>query len=315
MEPLTDNVKAFEIATAAFEVDAPGFPLDRREAFVARMQNPWPGNTLEHHAALLDGVTVGYVKIAMSQLDNLTSVDVEITVHPAYRRRGAGRALRDFAVARAREEGRKHLVAPASDGQPSGAAFATTVGAKAGLAEVRSRLDVAEVTGEPGPIAAGYRLVQWVNVAPEEFLDDIGYLDGRINEDAPNGDLVREAEKIDAARVRASEKAVRTRGRSAFNTGAVHEGSGRLVAWTMIASPDDAHEQAWQNATVVGPEHRGHGLGLTIKQENLRLARTERPALRVVDTFNAAENEHMIRINRQLGFRRMEAWTQWQLTL
>ena len=86
--------------------------------------------------------------------------------------------------------------------------------------------------------AAGYRLVRWTNAAPAEFLDDLGYLDSRPNADAPTGDLAWEAEKVDAARVRAAEEAMRVRRRTAFHTGAVHEDSGRLIAWTMIAGPD-----------------------------------------------------------------------------
>jgi GNAT superfamily N-acetyltransferase len=115
--------------------------------------------------------------------------------------------------------------------------------------------------------------------------------------------------------VRAAEEAMRIRGRMGWHTGAVHEGSGRLVAWTMIAGQDDTAWHAWQNITIVDPDHRGHGLGLTIKNQNLRYARSGCPGLRAIDTFNAAENDHMLRINRTMGFRKVDEWTQWQLTV
>jgi GNAT superfamily N-acetyltransferase len=317
IEPLSDDKVAFDIGRAAAEVDTPDLPFGSLESFVARMRVPWPGNTFEQLIAAVDGVAVGYLELGLPQLDNLANVNVQLTVHPDHRRRGTGRALHAFAVDRARALGRKHLIAATTDRRPDGAAFATAMGATAGLAEIRSRLDVATVDHDRlgSPAAAGYRLVQWVDEAPEEHLDDLAYLEGRLNQDAPTGDIAWEPENVDADRIRAAEEAMRARGRTAFHTGAVHEASGRLVAWTMIGSADDTAWHAWQSITIVDPGHRGHRLGMLIKIENLRYARGRRPELRVIDTFNAADNAHMLRINQAVGFRRVDSWTQWQLTV
>jgi len=346
--PLADDQVAFEIDRAAAEADTPDIPMGTFEAYRARMRHPWPGHELEQYLAVRDGVPAGHLELGLPQLDNLASV--QLFVHPEQRRRGIGRALFACAVERTRALGRRHLIGPAAE---DGAAFPKAMGAAAGLVEVRSRLELTPaepllagpvdgagplaagpidgagplpagpidgagpLAAGPGdaPVAAGYRLVRWTNVAPAEFLDDLGYLDSRLNADAPTGDLAWEAEKIDAARVRAAEEAMRVRRRTAFHTGAVHEDSGRLIAWTMIAGQDDTAWHAWQNITIVDPGHRGHGLGLTIKNENLRYARGNRPGLRAIDTFNAAENDHMLRINRTMGFRAVDRWIQWQLTV
>jgi GNAT superfamily N-acetyltransferase len=315
--PLFDEKVAFEIGRAAAEADTPDIPFGSLESFVARVRRPWPGNTFEQLLATIDGVAVGYLELGLPQLDNLANVNVQLAVHPEHRRRGAGRALHAYAVDRTRALGRKHLIAPTMDRRPDGAAFATAMGATAGLVETRSRLDLSTIDADrlDSPAAGGYRLVQWVNVAPEEHLDDIAYLESRLNQDAPTGDLAWEPENVDADRIRAAEEAVLVRGRTAFHTGAVHEASGRLVAWTMIASQDDTAWHAWQSITIVDPGHRGHRLGLLIKIENLRYARRRRPELRVIDTFNAAENAHMLGINQAMGFRKVDAWTQWQLTV
>ena len=59
---------------------------------------------------------------------------------------------------------------------------------------------------------------------------------------------------------------------------------------------------AFQGDTGVRPDHRGHGLGAWMKAVNhLRLA-DERPDVEWVQTWNAASNEPMLRINRALGF-------------
>lgn len=321
--PLADDQAAFEIDRAAAESDTPDIPMGTFEAYRARLGHPWPGHELEQYLAVRDGVPAGHLELGLPQLDNLANVNVQLFVHPEQRRRGTGRALFGYAVERTRALGRRHLIGPTTD---DGAAFAKAMGAAAGLVEVRSRLELApagplDVAGplavepEDIPVAAGYRLVRWTNVAPAEFLDDLGYLDGRLNADAPTGDLAWEAEKVDAARIRAAEEAMRVRRRTAFHTGAVHEDSGRLIAWTMIAGQDDTAWHAWQNITIVDPGHRGHGLGLTIKSQNLRYAHSSRPGLRAIDTFNAAANDHMLRINRTIGFRAVDQWTQWQLTV
>ncbi|MEU8611360.1 GNAT family N-acetyltransferase [Actinoplanes sp. NPDC048791] len=308
---LTDERAAYDIDRAAAEADAPDIPFSSFETYCTRLRHPWPGNEAEQYLAVHDGTPAGHLELYLPQLDNLANVIVELFVHPDHRRRGTGRALLAHAVRRATELGRRHLISEAVAAD----AFARAAGAIPALLEIRSRLDITGPLPDDSPAAAGYRLVRWTDEAPEELLDDIGYLDSRLNEDAPTGELAVESEKIDADRVRAAEETLRLRRRTTFHTGAVHEQSGRLVAWTMIASENDTGWHAWQNITIVDPDHRGHGLGLTIKNHNLRYARTARPGLRAIDTSNAVENEHMLRINQAMGFRPVDRWTQWQLTV
>jgi GNAT superfamily N-acetyltransferase len=311
--PLTDDRAAFEIDRAAAEVDSPDIPFGSFEAYRARLRHPWPGSELEQFLAVRDGVGVGHLALALPQLDNVANVNLELVVHPGHRRRGTGRALIAFAVERAGALGRRHIIGETGAG--AGASFAAAVGAAPGLVEIRSRLELGAAEPADTPVAPGYRLVRWTGVAPEEYVDDLGYLDSRLNVDAPVGDLALEPEKVDAARIRAAEAAHRVRHRVAFHTGAVHEGSGRLVAWTLITSRDDVPRHAWQLITIVDPGHRGHGLGLAIKNQNLRYVRSARPAVRVIDTYNAAGNVHMLRINRLMGFRKVDQVTLWQLTV
>ncbi|WP_306203948.1 GNAT family N-acetyltransferase [Actinoplanes sp. RD1] len=313
--PLTpaDHDDAYAVARASAEHETPEIPFWSRAGFLGRIEAPWPGSTYEFFLARLDdGTPAGFLEAGFPESG--TAVNLHLAVHPEHRRRGVGRALYALAVERARALGRKHLIAPAIDRLPDGPAFAAAMGAVPGLPEVRSRLDVPDAVAAP-PVAAGYRLVQWVDHAPDEYVDDIAYLDSRLLADAPTGDLAWEPEKVDAARVREAEEAIVRRNRTAFHTGAVHVATDRLVAWTMITCPDDVRWQAWQQITIVDPPHRGHGLGLTVKAANLAFTRADRPELRAVDTFNAAENAPMLAVNEALGYRRRETWVQWQATL
>lgn len=328
--PPTDGAavdRAYDIVRAAALVDTPYFPVPTRDDFLAAVRHPWPGRRFERARALLDGQPAGYLEISLPQRDNVGNASVEMHVLPGCRRRGVARALFGHAVDRARALGRQRIMgitarqAPAEDGP--GPAFAAAMGAEAALAEWRSRLDVADVdqarldrlAKEAWAAADGYRLVQWGDRTPDDIVDDVAYLDSRLNSDAPTGELAMEAENTDAGQIRAIEAANTARSRRSRHTGAVHVASGRLVAWTHLAFTGGQDRHAWQNITIVDPEHRGRRLGLLVKIENLAYARSHEPGLQVIDTFNAADNRHMIAINEAMGYRRVDGWTQWQLTL
>ena len=72
---------------------------------------------------------------------------------------------------------------------------------------------------------------------------------------------------------------------------------------------------AWQQITLVHPEHRGHRLGMIVKAVNLRTLRAQEPAVRMIDTFNAEVNTHMIAINEAMGFRAVDRWANWQASV
>jgi GNAT superfamily N-acetyltransferase len=320
IEPLASPDDAYEIDRACTEHDRPDSPVHTRAAFAARLTTPPAAHTLEHHLARLDGEPAGYLQLMWPQVDNLGNVMVDLLVTPSARRRGVGRALYRLAVERTRAQGRVRLLGQ-SVKRPSSVAFAAGVGARAALEELRSRLDLGQVDqarydemlAAAWQRAAGYRLIQWSGVPPDEIIDDVAALDSSFLAEAPTGDLDWEPEKFDADRVRATEESLTARGRVTFHTGALH--GERLVGWTVLSCTADDGPHAWQNATLVAPDHRGHRLGILIKLANLAQTRTFCPHLEVIDTFNAASNEHMLRINREMGYRVVDSAIHWQRDL
>jgi GNAT superfamily N-acetyltransferase/RimJ/RimL family protein N-acetyltransferase len=319
--------QAHDIVRAAARADLPDFPNPTREAFEGSLRHAWPGRGFEWALAMLDGVPAGYLELGLPQRDNVGNVNAELHVLPALRRRGVGSALHAYAVARTRALGRQRILGVTAVQSPAGDVpgpiFAARTGADAALDEARSRLDVAGVDqGELDRLlkdawgrADGYRLVQWTGRAPDDVVAAVAYLEGRLNTDAPTGDVAWEAEAVDAEQVRAIEAAREARLRRTHHSGVVHVAGGRLVGWTHLVLTGGQVRHAWQDTTIVDPEHRGHRLGLLVKIENLRYALRHEPGLQVIDTFNAAENAHMIAINEAMGFRRVDMWMQWQLTL
>jgi hypothetical protein len=165
----------------------------------------------------------------------------------------------------------------------SGRAEFRACGSK-GAAEVRRQSRPQPPWTRPSMRAAGrrlaacqLRLIFWHGSVPEEHLPRAAYLDGRLLEDAPLGELDWEPAKMDTSRFRSMERAVMARRRRPYNAGAVHNATGRLAAFTALSMDATIPDHAWQNITIVDLKHRGHRLGLLIKLANLvRVRRAER---------------------------------------
>jgi GNAT superfamily N-acetyltransferase len=324
-EPTVEAV--LRLRAAAEAADVPDFPPPCPREFRVELARDTSSRRTERYVAVSDGQVVGYLAVSLPLRDNLANADIELQVDPAYRRRGIGWALHAYAVGRVRDLGRTWLTGATVEALPggpargrAGRAFSEAIGAKAALAEVRRRLDLttldesalSAMLSDARVHGSGYDLVTWRDRTPEEYVADTGYLEGRLNSDAPIGDLALEPEVVDALRLREREDRLALAGVRVYSSGALHAASGRLVALTTLARTATVPWHAWQWITLVDPDHRGHRLGALVKVANLRLAQAHEPELRVVDTWNAAVNSHMISINEAMGFRAVDSWMMWQ---
>jgi GNAT superfamily N-acetyltransferase len=309
------------VAVAATAHDVPDFPAPCPVWYAGLLRYPKRSSKRFAWIAYVDGRPAGVLDLDLPMLDNTGNADIELQVAPKYRGRGIGRALHAHAVGVAREHGRVRLIGEAVTALPggpprdeAGAAFATAMGAKEALVEVRRRLDLStvDVGGLRAAEAPGYSLVRWRERAPDDIVADVGRLDARMYTDPPLGDLVLEKPNIDVARVRESEESHDRRGERSYKTGVRHDATGTLVGWTMLALESTVDDHAWQTITIVDPDHRGHRLGMWIKVANLKYLMAHEPEVRMIDTWNAASNTHMIAINEAVGFRPVDAWGMWQ---
>ncbi|MGH8878505.1 MAG: GNAT family N-acetyltransferase, partial [Stackebrandtia sp.] len=97
-----------------------------------------------------------------------------------------------------------------------------------------------------------------------------------------------------------------------LHTGVRHIVSGRLVGWSLIVVNPGEESHAWQEGTIVDPDHRGHRLGWIVKIENQRQLRRYRPMVRFVHTWNAETNKFMIDINEAVGYRPVNRYIAYQ---
>lgn len=320
-----DAVQAVRVAVTA--TDLPDYPPPCPYPFRVALRNPRTHHRTEWFVATVGGGVAGYLSLSLPLQDNVENAEVTIAVHPAYRRRGVGRALHGHGLGLVRELGRMRwsatTVAPLPGGPyraVAGGAFAEAMGASFALEEIGRRLVFAAADqpaldalhAEARARSTGYRVVRWRDRTPAEYTADRAYLSARMASDAPHGELHWEKPRIDTARIREAEDASVAQRLRVYATGALHEQTGRLVAVTMIGLEHSSPAFAGQYLTIVDPAHRGHRLGALIKLENLRHVQAHEPQLCRIDTTNADSNAHMLSINDAMGFRPVDRWLHWQ---
>jgi GNAT superfamily N-acetyltransferase len=321
---------AFAVVDRALTHDLPDFPKMNKTTFVVGLLRPNLSNLRHHVLAEQDGQVLAVAELDLPQKENLHLAEVEINVDPQHRRRGVGSALRAEIERRITADGRNTLVTYVVDDLPgeskrpkAGQRFAEGAGFVNSQFEVHRKADLAVADesqldaflADCWAKADGYELVQWVRSAPEELIDDVAYLESRLLQDAPLGDLDMEPQKIDAARARDSEATSIDRGQLGVHTGMRHRDSGRLVGWTEIVVNPADETDCWQGITLVDPDHRGHRLGTILKIANHRHVKQYRPQMRYVHTWNAEANDFMININEAIGYRAVERWIAYQKKL
>lgn len=282
--------------------------------------------------ARLDGAPVGY-GLGWETIDEPGIMNASVWVAPEFRSRGIGARLAADLVDRALAEpgvtkldSWQHVVLPpdAADrpqwSPPNGVGslpadvpgmvlmrrFGFTLAQVVTVSRYDFRNPAADpaATLEAALAAAGpdYRIHSWEGRTPARWEDDLAHLKARMFTDAPAGDFEVVEVEWDAERLRREEDRFVGSFRR-WVTVAEHVPTGRLVAFSELhtrrAEPTKLTEQ---EDTLVVTEHRGHRLGLAVKAANLVAVAREVPDAGPIITWNAAENTHMLAVNRKLGF-------------
>jgi GNAT superfamily N-acetyltransferase len=307
------------VSAACWDHDHVAIPADPLEERLPAIdaEAPNAGEKDEFLLGLIDDRPVAASEINLPLLDNLKSASVRVQVLPELRRKGYGAALLAAALEHVAAAGRTRVFfeVPSAypDGEPQAGRLLSNVGARPVLKEVRRLLDLTRRPKLDVAVADGYRVVQWVDHAPDDLVEGLAVLSARMSTDAPQEKMDWEPEVWDAERYRKKEAAAVARGRVRYAGAAVHEATGQVVAMTDIGVNRGRPDVAYQWDTIVLTEHRGHGLGLALKARNHDLLVESSPESRWVNTWNAEVNAHMVAINERLGFQPVEYWTEWQL--
>lgn len=267
------------------------------------------------YLARIDGEVVAGGRLALPLRDNTRVATLGVHVTPELRRRGIGTAVLTALEAEAQDAGRTVLKASASwpcaagddgSGVP-GREFARRHGYALALGDVQSRLRLPVPTAHLDALSAeasarsqAFTLRSWIGSVPQAVVGEWAELDAVVETEAPVGDLEIEPGTADIAEIRKGEALLAQQNRRNFGTIA-SDADGRAVAFTqLVVSGDDGNAYQW--GTLVRQEARGHRLGLAVKIANLRMLQEHAADVRAIYTYNAGVNEHMLAINRRLGF-------------
>jgi GNAT superfamily N-acetyltransferase len=295
-------------ANELLKVDAPWMHAMTPAYAAGFLAHGWDGEPATAYLCSVGGELVATAELWTSERDNRHHAALEVVVHPERRRKGFGREVLERMEAEVRRRGRTTL---GLSGWESDAlrAFA----ARHGYAEVSrainrrqlladvDRADLARLVEAAAPYAADYVLERWPRRTPERDLPALAELTAAIN-DAPTDEMDVEDEVFDADRIRAYEAATEARGERMHRLVARHLPTGELAGQTVVAVEVDRPQLGHQHDTSVVRAHRGHRLGLLLKAGMLDWFAETEPALAEVETWNAESNDHMIGVNRLLGY-------------
>ncbi|HEY5837215.1 GNAT family N-acetyltransferase [Streptomyces sp.] len=315
--PVPDDFRAWhQVEAAALAHDRPGEPVPSQAAVEARLTAAGSRSRLVLWLVRGSGdepVATATLRLFHEQR-HLARFDV--TVHPAHRRLGTGSRLLSTVTGAATDAGCRSLITEVTAGTAAEGFLATRDFLPAlRLTWLRLALDEVPERVHRLPSAAhpGYRLTSWEGVVPDGLAESLVRAHQGMA-DMPTGEVDIGEARWDVARVREVAEAVARRGERLLTVAARCEADGSIAGYTELVLPADAAPRAQQYSTAVLPAHRGHGLGLWIKAEMLRLVRERHPHLTEITTDNADDNRHMLAVNTALGFRPLRRTVLYQLS-
>ena len=270
-----------------------------------------PGNAAE---------PVGVLALDLPTRDNLHLVWAQIVVHPDHRRRGHGSAIMNEALRRAREAGRSTIWVGTAEDDQGARKFVEGFGFSYASHDARRRQVLADVDQTEvqrlwtaaEEEAADYCLERLRPPIADEVLGELVEVTAAIN-DAPMGELTYEDEKFDVQRLRDFETALVGRGERGYRVIARHHHTGEVGGHTVVATHPLRPEIAGQGDTAVARQHRGHRLGLLLKIDMMRWLAEAEPQLKIIQTWNNADNTYMVNVNEALGYRLSRIFSMYEL--
>lgn len=254
-----------------------------------------------------DGGVVAWACLELPIWDNTHSAYVSCSVDPEQRGCGIGTALLQRQIAVCREADRSLLIAFGPK-HSSRIQFLLGQGFEVAQVSAQRRLEpqlldygrIEAIAAKAAIAAEDYEVFELDGLTPESMLPAMRILFEAIN-DAPLDDADLEHDVFTAERVRSYEMAMAARGQHVYRLIARHRPTGDLVGLTILCVDELRPGLAFQEDTNVVRAHRGYRLGLLLKARMLLWMRARHPELTRIDTFNATTNDHMIRVNEELG--------------
>jgi GNAT superfamily N-acetyltransferase len=305
---------------AAVSVDLPDDPPWCVQSFREYLSVTMPGERRVSWLAESNPGAAGRGEAVLGAANILLLGDIgvlEVVVHPVARRAGLGRQLLGAAVRRAYSEGFRSIGVEVIGDTPA-VDFYERFGFRCAFVEIRNILNLSSVDwprlGEMAKgVGSGYRVEYYPGGPPEELYEAYAEAKEIVRDSYEVGDLELRPSSYDPQRLRDSLTTLHARGLKPYTVVGLHEQSGKIAGLTEVVVPAQRPVRADQYDTVVVPAHRGYGLGRAIKARMLFELRSAEPRVTEVQTWNAFENEPMLKVNAELGFQPDRQWSEYEV--
>lgn len=251
-------------------------------------------------AADADGNPVGSAFLRLNSREAMSHLgELQLNVHPAERRRGIGSQLLGAIVRAARDHKVHTVLTDAAAGSPADL-FLEHHDFTIGLTLVYARLRLAEADPKVEDVP-GYHLISWRGVVPDELAQT--FTDARTGmNDAPAGDIEYGEDVWDVEGTRYAALVIEQRGEHLTTVAAVDDSTDVIVGFSELVVPGDGKGEGQHYGAAVLPDHRGHGLALWMKAEQIHQTRRHFPDLATLVTDTVDTNGPMRRTNARLGY-------------
>jgi mycothiol synthase len=234
--------------------------------------------------------TIGRIYVLPPDYDALWAT---VWVLPAHRRRGTGGRLLGALGAEAAARGKSALHVPVREDRADAMAFLARRGFSEHERSKAVRLDLGGLAPPDAPLPPGVILT---SIAARPDLARSAYAAAiEAYPDVPGGDVAMTAGSFEEWR--AFEIDWPQVPQEAFIIAVADE---RVVAYASLV-PAPRRPVGYHTMTLVRPEWRGRGLGLALKQAQIRWAIAA--GLEALETENDVDNAPMRAINARLGYR------------
>lgn len=316
-EEPADLAAVLPVARQYYEAAMPGFPRlgESRLRFFASegYREYWRA-----YGCFADeeGEALGLLVLGFQQDTNTDLAQAMLMMPTASLHGEPGAAALREARRLAAAEGRSRLVVEGASTTEADKPLAAQGGRKVST-DLRSVLDLAgidraqyEAWAAPSPKNSEYRLVRWVDRCPDELAESFCAA-GEAMHDAPKEDLEFQHPEPGIERLRGREEhSIRYGLRR--HVQAVLDAEGRVAGFHVFVTADDEPDMVEIWDTGVSREHRGRGLGLRLKAAAALWMLEARESSRWVQTFNNHGNTYMLNVNGALGYRKAEAWYEFE---
>jgi GNAT superfamily N-acetyltransferase len=304
---------------AAVCVDLPDDPPWRGDSFREYLSVTMPGERRVCWLAESSPGASARGEPVLGQANVLLLGDIavlDLVVHPEARGAGLGRELLGAAVRRAFGEGFRSMGVEVVGDTPA-VGFYERYGFRCAFVEIRNVLKMSTVDwsrlGEmAGGVGSGYHVEFYAGGPPEHMYAAYAEAKEIVRDSYDLGDLELRPSSYEAERLRASLSTLHARGLRPYIVVGIHEQTGKVAGLTELVVPAQRPTRADQYDTVVVPKHRGYGLGRAIKARMLFELRSAEPCITEVQTWNAFENEPMLKVNSELGFQPDRQWSEYE---